>query len=514
MKLNIIYNKSIQGIIGLNNDLFVNIKGDLEWFKEHTLNNIVVMGYNTFCSLPGKEDINPLKKRLNIVITENHYDELIQKIHKKEKSPHIIVYKDFKHFYNHWVPNSKNNYKTFYESNQFKCDFLEEYKNVKDIFVIGGSKIYENVFASYPIDAIYETITDITVDVKDHIQKGHSVKFLHNKIKIEEYTRTYYKQFREKISLNNGFSKVDQEAIYSFSIYQANENINQQEMEYLRILKDIYENGQPNDSRNSRVLSIFSPPQMRFDLRKGFPLLTSKRVGWKTVLRELLWFISGSTNNKILQSKGVHIWDGNSTKEYMQKRGLNDYQEGDLGPIYGFQWRHFGAKYYGCNADHTGRGFDQLKYIIHEIKTNPTSRRIILNSWNAADLDLMALPPCHVMVQFNIDVPNKCIDAKLIQRSGDMFLGVPFNIASYSMLLHIIGNITGYTPRYFIHDIGNAHIYENHKNAIDIQLRRKTFDSPQFKITKDILDIDSLEESDFDMINYIYYPSIKADMVA
>ena len=205
---------------------------------------------------------------------------------------------------------------------------------------------------------------------------------------------------------------------------------------------------------------------MRFDLREGFPLLTTKRVAWKTVLRELLWFISGSTDNKVLQWKNVHIWDGNSTREYLQSRGLNEYREGDLGPIYGFQWRHFGAFYNGCAYDYTGYGIDQLQNVIDLIKNDPSSRRIILNSWNASDLDKMALPPCHVMVQFNVDVDEGFIDAKLTQRSGDMFLGVPFNIASYAFLLHIIGNITGYKPRYFIHDIGDGHIYENHRDQL------------------------------------------------
>ena len=190
---------------------------------------------------------------------------------------------------------------------------------------------------------------------------------------------------------------------------------------------------------------------------------------WKTILRELLWFIIGSTNNQDLQDKKVHIWDANASKEFLETRGLS-YEEGDLGPIYGFQWRHFGANYVDHKTDYQGQGVDQLQWIIHEIQTNPTSRRLIMSSWNPVDLDKMALPPCHIMIQFNID--NQFIDAQLYQRSGDMFLGVPFNISSYSFLLHIIGKITDYIPRYFIHIIGDTHIYKNHIDGLKEQLKR------------------------------------------
>ena len=189
---------------------------------------------------------------------------------------------------------------------------------------------------------------------------------------------------------------------------------------------------------------------MEFDLRNGFPLLTTKKMGWKTVLRELLWFISGSTDNSILQNNNVHIWDKNA-KDF-EKSGL--YEPNDLGPVYGFQWRYFGGEYIDCKTPPTN-GVDQIKYIIDTIKNDPSSRRLILSSWNPVDIPKMALPPCHVLVQFNIE--NQYIDAQLYQRSGDMFLGVPFNITSYSFLLHIIGSITGYKPRKLVHIIGDAH---------------------------------------------------------
>jgi len=249
---------------------------------------------------------------------------------------------------------------------------------------------------------------------------------------------------------------------------------------------------------------------MKFDLREGFPLLTTKKMPWKTVLRELLWFIQGSTSNQVLQDKNVHIWDANASKEFLKTRGLS-YEEGDLGPIYGFQWRHFGATYVDHKTDYQGQGIDQLQWIIQEIQRNPTSRRLIMSSWNPVDLDKMALPPCHIMIQFNIE--DSYIDAQLYQRSGDMFLGVPFNISSYSFLLHIIGKITGYTPRYFIHIIGDTHIYENHIEPVKEQLLRIPSKFPSLEINQ-LSSIDTIQESDFKIVNYNYYPTIRAEMVA
>jgi thymidylate synthase len=252
---------------------------------------------------------------------------------------------------------------------------------------------------------------------------------------------------------------------------------------------------------------------MEFNLQKGFPLLTTKQIGYKTILRELLWFIKGSTSNQELNDKNVHIWNMNSSKEFLDSRNL-DYEEGDLGPVYGFQWRHFGAEYESCHSDYSGKGIDQLKNIIHLIKTEPTSRRIILNSWNVSDIDKMALPPCHVMCQFNVNTNNNTLNCQLYQRSGDMFLGVPFNIASYSLLTYIIAKITGYIPGKFIHILGDTHIYESHLNAVNKQLERVPYSFPELLISDELSDIDNIKEEYFIMKNYNPYPKITAPMVA
>lgn len=209
---------------------------------------------------------------------------------------------------------------------------------------------------------------------------------------------------------------------------------------------------------------------MRFSLRDNiFPLLTTKRVFFRGVGEELLWFIKGCTDAKELQAKKVHIWDSNGTREFLDKNGLFDREEGDLGPVYGFQWRHFGAEYKTCHDDYTGQGIDQLNEIINRIKTNPNDRRIIMSAWNVNDIPKMALPPCHCLVQFY--VANGELSCQLYQRSADMGLGVPFNIASYALLTYLIAHVTGLKPGDFIHTLGDAHVYSTHVEALKQQVR-------------------------------------------
>ena len=284
------------------------------------------------------------------------------------------------------------------------------------------------------------------------------------------------------------------------------------EQQYLNALREVYTEGDIKQTRNGSVKSIFGL-RMKFDLQYNFPILTTKRVPFKTVLRELLWFISGDTNSKTLEDKGVHIWTKNGSKEFLKSRGLN-YEEGDLGPVYGFQWRHIGAQYYNCGTNYTNKGFDQLEDIIRTIKEDPTSRRLILTAWNPLDLDKMALPPCHMTCQFY--TRGKYLDCQLYQRSGDMFLGVPFNIASYAILVHLISHCCSLKPGKLIHVIGDAHIYQEHVSAVEEQLSREPYiNKAKLNIQPDApKDIDSLKEIHFSLENYSSRGTIKAYMIA
>ena len=283
------------------------------------------------------------------------------------------------------------------------------------------------------------------------------------------------------------------------------------ELQYINLIKHILENGISKDDRTGvGTLSIFSY-NMKFNLRESFPLLTTKKVYWKGVVEELLWFISGSTNSNILKEKGVKIWEGNSSREFLDSRGLSHYDEGDIGAGYGFQWRHFGAKYTNMYDNYEGQGIDQLKDVIYKIKNTPNDRRIIMSAWNPTDLDKMALPPCHIFVQFWVDTNKKELHSQMYQRSCDVGLGVPFNIASYSLLTCIIAKLCDLTPGDFHYCMGDTHIYKNHIDAMKLQITREPYDFPKIKI-KNITDIDNITADDIELIDYKYYENIKMNM--
>lgn len=250
--------------------------------------------------------------------------------------------------------------------------------------------------------------------------------------------------------------------------------------------------------------------QMRYNLRESFPLLTTKRVFWRGVVEELLWLIRGCTDSKELSKKKVKIWDPNGTREFLDKGGHTNREIGDLGPIYGFQWRHFGASYVDCHADYTGKGVDQLMDVINTIKTKPTDRRIIMTAWNPSDLKQMALPPCHALTQFY--VANGELSCQMYQRSCDLGLGVPFNIASYALLTCMIAQVCGLKPGDFVHCLGDAHVYTNHVDALNEQLKRSPRPFPKLKLNPAITNIEAFSYGDMELIDYKPYKSIKMKM--
>lgn len=283
------------------------------------------------------------------------------------------------------------------------------------------------------------------------------------------------------------------------------------EMQYLELIQHIIDHGSKKEDRTGTgTLSIFGA-QMRFSLRNNvFPLLTTKRVFWRGVAEELLWFVSGCTNANKLSEKGIHIWDANGSREFLDKQGLQHREVGDLGPVYGFQWRHFGATYDNMHTNYDGQGVDQLADVIHKIKNNPDNRRIIMSAWNPVDLPNMALPPCHSFVQFY--VCNGELSCQLYQRSGDMGLGVPFNIASYSLLTYMIAHVCGLKPGDFVHTLGDAHVYLNHIEALKKQLKREPRPFPTLEIAHDVPDIDSFSLDKFKITGYDPHPTIKMQM--
>lgn len=298
--------------------------------------------------------------------------------------------------------------------------------------------------------------------------------------------------------------------------------------QYLDLCEHIIHNGtQKGDRTGTGTLSVFGY-QMRFDLSKGFPAVTTKKLNLKAVIHELLWFLKGDTNIKYLVDNGVNIWNPDAHREYKKKVGnfnpmnleqfknsiLLDqdfaYEFGDLGPVYGAQWRGWVEGYYEDDMLIVQQTIDQITNVINDIKSNPDSRRLIVSAWNPVDLPWMALPPCHCLFQFYV-LDGK-LSLQLYQRSGDVFLGVPFNISSYALLLIMVAQVTGLEVGEFVHTLGDAHIYNNHLEQVKLQLTREPLELPKMVLNKDIKNIFDFKYEDFSLEDYDSYDAIKGDI--
>lgn len=296
--------------------------------------------------------------------------------------------------------------------------------------------------------------------------------------------------------------------------------------QYQALLKHILEKGEKRDDRTGTgTIGVFGY-QMRFDLNEGFPLVTTKKVHLKSIIHELLWFLKGETNIQYLCENKVRIWDdwpfekyqksseyeGETIQEFAQKIASDEKfadQWGDLGPVYGSQWR--------CWPDGSGGQIDQITNLIDQIKNNPNSRRLIVNAWNVADISQMTLPPCHTMFQFYVGQPRqeggrRTLSCQLYQRSADTFLGVPFNIASYALFTMMIAQVCDLDLGDFVHTFGDAHIYSNHMEQVDLQLSREPLPLPSMHINPDVKDIFSFKYEDFELKNYESHPAIRGQV--
>ena len=300
------------------------------------------------------------------------------------------------------------------------------------------------------------------------------------------------------------------------------------EYEYLNAMRQIMEKGERRQTRNGMTRSVFGM-RMEFPLYRvmengteisQIPLMTTKKVFWKGVVHELLWFLHGDTNAKHLDKMGVKIWNENSSRDTLDALGLTEYEEGDCGPVYGFQWRHFGAPYAGAGAGAgvgvgVGGGIDQLENCIQQLRNDPFSRRIFMSAWNPVDLEAMCLPPCHVSYQFYVSSSEKRLYCQLYQRSADMFLGVPFNIASVSLLTHLLAHLVGLKPSGVILVLGDAHIYEDHMGVVSQQLERipvAPFPSIRIIGGDGYENIEQYRFEDIMLENYVCEGALKATM--
>ncbi|KAJ4957444.1 hypothetical protein NE237_024555 [Protea cynaroides] len=481
--------------IGKDGKLPWRLPSDLKFFKEVTTTtsdplkkNAVIMGRKTWESIP--LEYRPLPGRLNIVLTRSGSFDIAT-------AENVIIC------------GSMTSALELLAASPY-CLSIER------VFLIGGGQIFKEALNLPGCEAIHVTEIETNFECDVFIPPIDSSVFqpwyssfslVENNIR---YSFVTYVRVRTSAALSsevmfdssfdNTKFEIDKFTFLPEMIFERH-----QEYLYLRLVQDIISNGNQKDDRTGTgTLSKFGC-QMLFNLRKSFPLLTTKRVFWRGVLEELLWFISGSTNAKVLQEKDIHIWDGNSSRDYLDRIGLGDREVGDLGPIYGFQWRHFGARYTNMHADYTGQGFDQLLDVIYKIKNKPDDRRIVLSAWNPCDLKLMALPPCHMFAQFY--VANGELSCQMYQRSADVGLGVPFNIASYALLTCMIAHVCGLVPGDFIHVIGDAHVYRTHVRPLQEQLQKLPKPFPILKINPQKKDIDSFVTSDFKLIGFKRYPA-------
>ena len=449
MNLIVAYSKKNRGI-GLNNTLPWNLKQDLKNFKTITTlekDSVIVMGKNTWESISKK----PLPNRINIVITSC-------------KIPNVITYKNLE-------------------------DVQKNYNNHK-IFIIGGEMLYKDALSKDLIKKIYLTEIYSDFDCDKFFPEINSSFVLTSVSEFNHENQIYYR----------------------YLVYEKNALevwINKEENQYLNLLKKILNEGEKIQTRNAITYRIFSN-MITYNLEDTFPILTTKRVYWKGIVEELLWFISGSTDSNILSQKKVKIWEPNSSRDFLDSRGLINYEEGDIGPTYGFAFRHFGEKYNGMNK--TYKGFDQIKYLINEIKNNPTSRRLIIDLWNPCDFEKTALPPCVFMYHFFVQGDK--LSCQLYQRSADSFPANHWNTTSCALFIHMIAHVCNLKPYKLHHITGDTHIYEVHKKHVETQLLRNPKPFPKLVINKSIKDINDFNFEDFKLIDYNPDKGIKASIVA
>ena len=455
-----------QSGIGKSNSLPWTIKEDMLFFKQKTLEiknkkkkNCVIMGRKTYQSIPKK--YRPLKNRINIVLSKSNVIE----------------------------DEETENFKIFQELDDVLIFVKKNKKKIENCYVIGGSSIYKLFIER-------DLINDYYIN---SVNKNYECDIFFPKVNLFNY----------KLNSTRSIIVNKTDILLTFKHYIFN---NSCENRYLDLMRNILQNGiEKNDRTGVGIKTIFANC-LKYDIRDNkLPLLTTKNVPVRLIIEELLWMLRGSTNAKDLQDKRIHIWDGNSTREFLDQRGLNHLPVGDIGAGYGHQLRFFNAEYTNCNTDYTGKGFDQLKYVIDLLKNNPTSRRILFCYWNPSQLKDAALPPCHLLYQFFVNTNTNEISCCLYQRSSDYFLANNYNAISAILLTHILGNICGYKPAEFTHFMADTHIYKNHFLQCEEQLKRIPTIFPKIFVNKK----DKIEDyniKDFDIINYFPQSVIRGIM--
>jgi thymidylate synthase len=499
--------------LGKNNDLQFHLKDDMLMFKNLTSvvckspatpgqgpigalslssvdKNVVVMGRQTWFSIPSRH--RPLVGRLNLVLTNDSH------LHRISPYPNKLelALRGNKAF-------TKDMY--FLNFSQF-IDFYA--RTNSNVYVIGGGQIYNMFMQNH---AIKPSVLYLT-HVLDWIPTPDATPDTYMECMSDDYSL---------VSYSNKIYDKKSNVHYRYLAYKLNETVGE-EHKYLNLCSKVLMTGNERiDRTQTGTISIFGD-QLHFDISKCVPLLTTKRVPWKHCIQELLWFLRGDTDAKILQRQGVKIWDKNTSRDFLDARGLEHFDEGILGAGYGWQMRFFGAKYSQAFSDTSFidraqiGGVDQLELIIDALKTDPFSRRIMMCYWNPPDFDKTALLPCHFSCQFYVrqEGNEKFLDCHFTMRSNDLFLGNPFNIFSYTTLTYIIAMKCDMKPGRLVYSGGDIHIYKNHIEQVKQQLTRTPRPFPMLKLNESIKykDFDNISIDDFEVIGYFPHNTIKANM--
>lgn len=479
--------------IGYKNNLPWCNDVDMSFFKYITTRpfqkilNVILMGNNTFKLFNNK----PLTDRLTCVLSRTY---------KNSNDEKLRYYTNIDEF----VYDMNNNLK-------------RDFDNIDgaNIYICGGSQIYTEFVVRYKnlINCVYHTYLDkeFVCDV-----------FLDNCVK--ELFIEHYKTWKKKFTYADQYEMVFKQYTYKQTLFdnftdnykQQNYVINKEEKKYLDLIETLI-NKPTRQTRNGLVHSSFGTT-LTFDCRNNYPLLTTKKVNFKAVAEELFMFLRGDTNTKVLENQGINIWKGNTNAEFLKKVNLN-YEDGDMGSMYGFNLIHYGEDYKGYNYKYGG--INQVKKLVQDILTDPTSRRLLLTTYNPSNAHQGVLYPCHgLTIQFYVE--DNIISCSMYQRSADMFLGVPFNIASYALLLYILcahlntlQNKVNYKPGNLFMIFGDYHVYKEHDNAVQkLLLRHPYFEFPKLKIVGEIKDLSKVKFEDFELTDYLHYPIISAPMVA
>lgn len=512
-------------ILGINNDLpwkkdTLSSKKDMKHFSEITMcitkalidedgntyerKNALIMGYNTYKSI-GK----PLKNRYNFVIDNKEGVSCEEFVFDEEKELYFI--------------NSLGNVLKLMHSDYRLSLYIE------NAFIIGGGAIFTEFFEKYMYDYYIQNMYITKINDKIDLNSEE-----YKDAKITKFP--FELAFKKTIKNNNVNKDNNCNEFYNdcwvlhhvrkcedtgneYRLYHGLDvlgyNFINDERNYLQLMYDVLHEGSDcNDRTGVGTLSKFGA-QIRFSLKNGtLPLLTTKKMFTRGIIEELLWFLRGESNSKILEEKGVNIWTGNTSREFLDNRGLNNYTVGEGGPIYGHQFRHFGGKWV---IDETGHrkyvsgGIDQVDKVLYLLREEPNSRRILINLWNPCDLESMALPPCHMVYQFKVH--NGKLSCSMYQRSCDIFLGLPFNICSTALMTYIFAHLTNLIPDEIIISIGDAHIYKNHITQVKSQLKRTPYTFPKIHIKKRAQkDVEDFKVDDFQIYGYDSHDAIKAPM--